>query len=74
MSEEQDKRLYEHYKNLSLGNMKSGNSVRDELIVSDAKKHLADLLNKRAKRGAPNFEEPVEEVKPKSKSKGRNNG
>ncbi len=67
MSEEQDRRLYEHFKNLTEGNMKSGNPVRDELIVSDATRHLADLLKKRAKRGAPNFEEePKEEIKTKS--------
>ena len=72
MSEEQDRRLYEHFKNLTEGNMKSGNPVRDELIVSDATRHLADLLKKRTKRGAPNFEEetkveePKEEIKTKS--------
>lgn len=61
MSEEGDKKLYAHYKSLSGGSMKSGNPVRDELIVADAKKHLADLIKKR-----PNivFEEPI-------KSKGK---
>ncbi len=61
MSEANDKKLYAHYKSLAGGSMKSGNPVRDELIVSDAKKHLADLIKKR-----PNtiFEE---EVKPKGK-------
>ena len=68
MSDEQDKRLYAHYKSLSGGSVKSGNPVRDELIVSDAKKHLADLIKKR-----PNtiFEEVKEEVKLKGKKYGR---
>ena len=66
MSEEGDRKLYAHYTSLVGGSVKSGNPVRDELIVSDAKKHLADLLKKR-----PNtvFEE-VEEVK-ETKSKGK---
>jgi hypothetical protein len=47
MSEEGDKKLYAHYTALINGSIKSGNPVRDELIVADAKKHLADLLKKR---------------------------
>lgn len=47
MSEEVDKRLYSHYKSLTEGSYKSGNPVRDELVVADAKKHLADLIKKR---------------------------
>ena len=67
MSEEVDRKLYAHYKALSEGNHKSGNPVRDELIVADAKKHLADLVGKRPKIV---FEEVKEEVKePKSKDK-----
>lgn len=64
MSEEGDKKLYAHYTSLVAGSVKSGNPVRDELIVSDAKKHLADLIKKR-----PNivFEEPVKETKSKGK-------
>ena len=64
MSEEGDKKLYAHYTALIGGSIKSGNSVRDELIVSDAKKHLADFIKKR-----PNiqFEEPKEETKSKGK-------
>ena len=46
MSDEMNKRLFEHYTNVINGNVKSGNSVRDELNISDAKKHLADLINK----------------------------
>jgi len=41
MSEEVNKRLFAHYTNLSNGNYKSGNSVQDELVASDAKKHLS---------------------------------
>ena len=47
MTEENDKKKYNHLKGLIAGNYKSGNPVRDELIISDAKKHMADLLKKR---------------------------
>ncbi len=74
MSEEGNKKLYAHYKGLSEGNLKSGNPVRDELIVSDAKKHLADLVKKN-----PSLEhEPIvvdnlndEPLEPTPKSKGK---
>lgn len=77
MSDEQDKRLYAHYTALIGGSIKSGNPVRDELIVSDAKKHLADLIKKRPdidfeeKEDYPeeNINLPPEERKPKTKSK-----
>jgi len=46
MSEEQNKRLFAHYTSRAGGSLKSGNPVRDELIVADAKKHLADLIKK----------------------------
>jgi len=62
MTDENAKKKYTRLKFLIDGNYKSGNPVRDELIVSDAKKHMADLLKKR-----PNivFEEEVKpEVKP----------
>ena len=67
MSEEVNKRLFAHYTNLSNGNYKSGNSVQDELVASDAKKHLADLIKKNPSLVV---EEEVEEVK-ESKSKGK---
>ncbi len=59
MSEEVDKKLYAHYKSLTEGSYKSGNPVRDALVVEDAKKHLADLVRKR-----PNiqFEEETKEL------------
>ena len=66
MGDEGNKKLYAHYKSLSEGTMKTGNPVRDDLIVSDAKKHLADLVKKN-----PNLipeEKPVEEKK-ETKSK-----
>jgi len=70
MSEENDKKKYNYLKGLIAGSYKSGNPVRDELIVSDAKKHMADLLKKR-----PNivFEEVKEPEAPKeeTKSKGK---
>lgn len=64
MSEEENKKLFAHYTALAEGSVKSGNSVRDELIKSDGKKHLADLIKKN-----PNLvvEEPKEEIKSKGK-------
>ena len=73
MSEEGDKKLYSHYKSLIAGSYKSvdvvsgkGNRVRDQLVIDDAKKHLADLIKKR-----PNiqFEEPKEPEPKKTNSK-----
>lgn len=67
MTDENAKKKYAHLKGLIAGKIKTGNSVRDELIVSDAERHLADLLKKR-----PNIDfepKPVEEVKNKSKRK-----
>ena len=68
MSEENDKKFYVHLKGLIAGNVKTGNPVRDELIVSDATLNLADLIKKR-----PNidFEEAKvkEEVKPVEEKK-----
>lgn len=73
MSETENKRLYEHYNNVIDGNVKSGNAVRDDLNVSDAKRHLADLIKKNpsleVKEEKPK-EEVKEEVKP-TKSKGK---
>ena len=70
MSEENNKKAYNHYKGLIDGIMKTGNSVRDELIVSDAKKHLSDLVNKKPNLVEKVKEEVVEEVKtPKFKGK-----
>ena len=68
MSEEGNKKLQKHYTELTEGKMKTGNPVRDDLIVSDAKKHLANLVEKNP--GLVKVEEPVkEEPKPKSKEK-----
>ena len=69
MSEEGDRKLYAHYTSLVGGSVKSGNPVRDELIVSDAKKHLADLIRKRPDiqfEGSPQVE-PKEKTKSKEK-------
>ena len=71
MSEEIDKKLYAHYKGLIDGSYHSNNPIRNQLVLDDAKKHLADLIKKR-----PNtiFEEPklVEEPEIKQhKSKGK---
>lgn len=49
MSEENDKKKYEHLKGLIAGKLKTGNPIRDELIVSDATLNLADLIKKRPK-------------------------
>ena len=71
MSEENNKKAYDHYTGLIDGKLKTGNSVKDELIVSDAKRHLADLVKKN-----PSLVESVEEVKEEpeeevTKSKGK---
>ncbi len=59
MTDENAKKKYAHLKGLITGKLKTGNPVRDDLIVSDAERHLADLLKKR-----PNiqFEEAKEEI------------
>ena len=71
MSEENDKKLYSHYKSVIDGSFSTGNTVSNELRVSDAKRHLAQLLKVRAKRKDPDFEEPKPEepVKEETKSK-----
>lgn len=67
MSEEGNKILYAHYTALIGGSYKSGNSVRNELVVSDAKKHLADLVKKNPGLEVQAVVESVEEERPKSK-------
>lgn len=57
MTKETISRLREHFKKLISGSANTGNKVRDELIISDATKHLAELNNK------------FPEQKPKSKAK-----
>jgi hypothetical protein len=64
MSEEGDRKLYAHYKKLTEGSMKTGNPVRDDLIVSDAKKHLTDLVSK-TKKHSPDFVFEEEQTKEK---------
>ncbi len=72
MSEEGNKKLYAHYTSLIGGSVKSSNPsnpVRDELVVSDAKRHLADLVRKNPDtvfEKPPKAEVPEE---PKAKSK-----
>lgn len=46
MSDEVNKRLFEHYTNLASVGVKSANSVSNDLIKSDAERHLADLVSK----------------------------
>ena len=63
MTDENAKKKYAHLKTLIAGNMKTGNVIRDQLIVSDAERHMADLLKKR-----PNIDfEPKPISKPKEK-------
>ena len=65
MTDENAKKLYNHFKGLIAGKLKTGNAIRDELIVSDATVNLADLVKKR-----PNIDfEPKEEVKEVKKIK-----
>ena len=47
MTDENAKKKYVHLKGLIAGKLKTGNPVRDDLIVSDAERHLADLIKKR---------------------------
>lgn len=55
MTQAGDIKLYNHFKELIDGKVKTGNSTKDQLIVADAKRNLEDLLSKR-----PNttFEKP----------------
>lgn len=64
MTVEGDIKLYNHFKGLIDGDVKTGNSVRDQLIVSDAKKNLEDLMSKR-----PDTKFEVEDKEVKSKVK-----
>ena len=57
------KKQYEHLVSLTKGNVKTGNSVRDLLIVSDAERTLKKFLKK-----FPELE-VKEEVKVEIKSK-----
>ena len=67
MSEEGNKKLQKHYTELTEGKIKTGNPVRDDLIVSDAKKHLADLVKKNP--GLVQVEGSVKEDKPEKTKK-----
>ena len=59
------KKLYKHFKGLIECKLKTGNPIRDELIVSDATLNLADLVKKR-----PNIDfEAKEEVEVKEVKK-----
>ena len=73
MTEEGAKKKYAHLKGLISGKLKTGNPVRDDLIVSDAERHLADLIKKRPniifeEKPAPPVKEPPK-PKPKSEEK-----
>ena len=50
MSEEENKKLFAHYTAVAGGSVKSKNSVSNELIVSEAKRNLADLIKKKIKQ------------------------
>ena len=70
MTDENAKKLYNHFKGLIAGKLKTGNPIRDELIVSDATLNLADLVKKRPNidfEPKPEIEEPVKEVKKSKK-------
>ena len=69
MSEEGNKKLFTHYTSRAGGSLKSGNPVRDQLVVSDAKRHLADLIKKNPSLAVEEVVEEVVEEKPKSKGK-----
>ena len=70
MGEAENKTLFEHYTSLINGSYKSGNSVQNQLVVSDAKKHLKDLVSKNPSLMVEVKEEPElpkEEFKSKVK-------
>lgn len=77
MTDENARKKYAHLKGLIAGKLKTGNPVRDDLIVSDAQRHLADLIKKRPNINfeeadpEPKEEENVAEDAPKTKSKGK---
>ena len=63
MTEENDKRLYAHFKDVIAGKYSTDNATSNALRISDAKKNMEELVKKR----------PLtifEEVKPEVKSKG----
>ena len=66
MSEEGNKKLFKPYTAVAGGSVNSGNSVSNELVVSDAKKHLADLVKKN-----PSLVVEVPELKPKPETKSK---
>ena len=61
MSEEGNRKLFDHYTAVINGSHKSSNAVSNELIVSDAKGNLADLI----KKNPSLIVEVKEETKPK---------
>lgn len=78
MTDENARKKYAKLKGLIAGKVKTGNPVRDDLIISDAERHLADLISKRpninfedTKPEVKNLNDEVmkEPVKPKSKEK-----
>ena len=74
MSEEENKRLYAHYASRASGSYKTANPsnpVRDELVKSDAKRHLADLIKKNPGLVVEEVRPVEEEVKSKGKKNGR---
>lgn len=68
MTQENAKAKYKHLKNIIAGNVKTGNPVLDDLIVSDAERNLAQLVKVRPNI---NFEPKAEapKVEPKKKEK-----
>lgn len=67
MGELENKKLFAHYTSLINGSYKSGNSVQDQLVVADAKKHLADLIKKNPSLVEEVKEGPKDEIKSKGK-------
>ena len=67
MSDEGNKKLYEHYKSLSEGSYKSSNPIQNDLVKSDAIKHLADLIKKNPGLKIP--EKVIVQKETKSKEK-----
>jgi len=63
MSLDNLKVLKEHYEKLTEGNVKTGNQIRDGLIVSDAKSNLKELLSKFPQLEVKEIPKEVKKVK-----------
>ena len=78
MTDENAKKKYAHLKGLIAGKLKTGNPIRDELIVSDATLNLAQLIKVRPNidfedklKSEPESKPEQEEVEEKKETKSK---